>query len=177
MLGCMDAREAEELFAATYSRDRFPPPDEAIDPAALEAAYRRAAEAGHARAMTQVGLCVEGLTRALHESREVRDDEGDLDAAEDWYRRAVEAGDAEGAFLLGKLYAERRVDWPTAEQWYRVAAARGGRHLKQRAEEKLVQGPRGAASAIAEREYFRSRQDTARQRRFDDIARRWAEEE
>ncbi|MGV9336620.1 tetratricopeptide repeat protein [Nocardia sp. NPDC003726] len=51
---------------------------------------------------------------------------GDIDEAELWYRRAVEAGNRDAMNNLGVLLAERG-DLGEAELWYRRAAEAGNR--------------------------------------------------
>jgi TPR repeat protein len=80
--------------------------------------YRRAAEAGNAFAMGNLGFMYQeghGIARA------------DVEAVR-WYRKAVEAGNAFAMGNLGFMYAEGRgiaKDEVEAVRWYRKAVAAG----------------------------------------------------
>ena len=60
--------------------------------------YRKAAEAGNARAMILLGV-------AYEEGKTV---EKNMETAMDWYRRAYEQGENQGAMYLGMAYPRRR---------------------------------------------------------------------
>ncbi len=88
------------------------------DYAAALAWYRRAAEAGGARALVQIGVLLENGMGT----------ERDLPAAAVLFRQAAAAGEVEGSVRLGMLYEWGRgvsQDRCQAAQLYRDAAARG----------------------------------------------------
>jgi TPR repeat protein len=68
--------------------------------------YRRAAQAGNADAMNNLG--------SVFERR------GDVDPAMRWYRRAAEAGDVRGMTNLAHAL-DRRGETDQAEHWHRLA--------------------------------------------------------
>jgi len=80
--------------------------------------YRRAAEAGHAGAQFNLGVCYsngDGVAK-------------DAEQAASWFRRAAEAGHADAQFNLGCCYANGDGVAKDAEQavsWYRRAAEAG----------------------------------------------------
>ncbi|MCR6490456.1 hypothetical protein M8542_47395 [Amycolatopsis sp. OK19-0408] len=55
----------------------------------------------------------------MKEAREPGTGLGNLEEAARWYRKAAEAGHAQAAFFLGRLYSEKLGDWQRAEPWYR----------------------------------------------------------
>ena len=99
---------------------------------------RMAADAGHGRSMTRLGMLL------------YRDERSDEDKREslDWYRRAAELGDSSGMISMGLAYREGRcvpVDEKRAVEWFikaheagaRNAADLAGRLLSHRAENHL----------------------------------------
>jgi TPR repeat protein len=103
-----------------------------------EAWIRKAANAGHVRAMTRLGTLLD---------REERSDE-DKQESLDWYHRAAELGDASGMISMGFAYREGRgvsVDQKRAVEWFiraheagaRNGAELAGRLLSYRAENHL----------------------------------------
>jgi TPR repeat protein len=108
------------------------------DVAQGEAWLRKAADAGHVRAMTGLGTLL---------AREERSDEEKRESI-DWYRRAAELGDSSGMVFMGFAYREGRgvsVDEKKAVEWFtkaheagaRNAAELAGRLLSYRAENHL----------------------------------------
>lgn len=88
-------------------------------PAELAASTRAAAESGDAAAQTQLGWWYQQGTTGS----------ADTEQAESWYRRAAEAGNAKGQFLLARLYiAQKRPD--DAIPWLRRAADAGDASAK-----------------------------------------------
>ena len=85
------------------------------DPTAAElchAYFRKAALAGHVHAAVMVGRTYSrGLGVPADEAK-----------AEEWWKRAARAGDAEGAFLTANAYG-RRSDFPGGLPWLKRAAA------------------------------------------------------
>lgn len=103
-----------------------------------EAWLRKAADAGHVRAMTRLGTLL---------AREERSDEEKQESL-DWYRRAAELWDSSGMVFMGFAYREGRgvsVDEKKAVEWFikaheagaRNAAELAGRLLSYRAENHL----------------------------------------
>jgi hypothetical protein len=104
----MDLVSVEELLAMGRQAEiAFARPDIA------EAAWRRAAEAGHPDAMTNLAALLDRLGRIVEVER--------------WYRRAAEAGHPGGMYNLGLLRFERgdAESLREAEQWWRTAAQAG----------------------------------------------------
>lgn len=97
------------------------------DFAEAEQRYRRAAEAGNASGMSNLGrllhdrVATQGrLQRWRHRARN-----GDeLVEAELWLRKAAAAGDANAMAGLGALFEEHG-DFSEAERWYREAISAG----------------------------------------------------
>ena len=99
---------------------------------------RKAADAGHVRAMTRLGMLL---------FRDERSDEDKRESLE-WYRRAAALGDSSGMISMGLAYREGRcvpVDEKKAVDWFikaheagaRNAADLAGRLLSYRAENHL----------------------------------------
>ncbi|MFE3188366.1 serine/threonine-protein kinase [Nocardia sp. NPDC059240] len=107
-----------------------------------EEQYRKAAAAGNANAMGNLGYLLEqrgdlsgaedwyrrgaaaGDEYAMGNLGYLLEQHGDLSAAEDWYRRAAAVGNSDAMTNLGYLL-EQRGDSTEAESWYRKAAAEG----------------------------------------------------
>ncbi|MEE2042532.1 tetratricopeptide repeat protein [Nocardiopsis tropica] len=114
----------------------------AADDSQAERWYRRAAEAGDASAMRQLGRLVEkagrfqeaerwyrrslnaGDTTALSRLGRLARRVGDVRKAEEWFRQGVEAGDTTALGSLGWL-AKDAGRLEEAERWYRQAAEAG----------------------------------------------------
>ncbi|MFK0291671.1 tetratricopeptide repeat protein [Streptomyces sp. NPDC090442] len=104
-------------------------------------AFQRAADAGDASALHNLGLLAESL--------------GEGDEAERWFRRAAEAGEARSAGRLGRILAERG-EGKVAESFLEAAAEAGdaevatllGKLLRDRAERWFAAGA-GHGSAEA----------------------------
>eukprot|EP00729_Bicosta_minor_P032625 gene32625-biopygen27452 len=80
--------------------------------------YRKAAEAGHAKAQCSLG-CM------YHDGEGVEQDHVE---AVKWYRKAAEAGDAVAQCLLGAMYfngKDGEQDFSKAVRWLQLAAAQG----------------------------------------------------
>jgi TPR repeat protein len=134
----IDNTEPDELGAIGYQAEiTFGRHDVA------ERAWRRAAEAGHISAMTNLGILLvkergdlaeaeiwyrraaeDGRTAAMLNLGALLDDRGDLTEAEIWYRQAANTGDTGAMNNLGFLL-KKRGDLIEAEAWYRQAANTG----------------------------------------------------
>jgi TPR repeat protein len=77
---------------------------------AAEVALRRGAEAGHHKAMNNLGVFLDRL--------------GDRGGARTWLQRVADGGDLKGMYNLARL-EEKSGDLETAERWYRQAADAG----------------------------------------------------
>ncbi len=89
------------IGAAAYAAQRLP---------AAQLAWQRAADAGHHKAVNNLGVVLSRL--------------GDRNGARTWYQRAADSGDPAGMYNLG-LLAERAGDLQRATRWYRQAAEAG----------------------------------------------------
>ena len=96
--------------------------------------YRKAANAGFAAAMTNLGAILE---RQPHT----------IDEAEEWYRKAAAAHNSDAMYNLGAL-AERAGDVAEAIMWYQDAADAGDKDALARID-SLVKKPENIESAIA----------------------------
>ncbi|WEB42208.1 hypothetical protein MOV08_25130 [Streptomyces yunnanensis] len=110
--------------------------------AKARAAFQRAADAGDASALHNLGLLADSL--------------GERDEAERWFCRAAEAGEPQSAGRLGRLLAERG-DGKAAEPFLETAAEAGdaeaatllGKLLRQRAERWMEVGMEGGSGEAA----------------------------
>ncbi|GAB3155456.1 hypothetical protein GCM10027258_60500 [Amycolatopsis stemonae] len=127
---------ADESYAAAYHLEFWGTVEDLPE---IERLYRAAAAAGSVDAMARLGLVVEGEMRATMDASGPGKGVGNLGEAAGWYRKAAEAGHAQAAFFLGRLYADKLGDWARAEPWFRAGAAGGN----DAARERLAEGPEG----------------------------------
>jgi nucleoside phosphorylase len=118
------ARELEMSFETTVE-----------DLVEIERLYREAAAAGHADAMSRVGLIAEGRLRASRLGQEPGEPSAaDVETAMHWYAKSAELGSVFGALYLGRLYEERLGKPAEALKWYEKSAAGGHGDARSRLE-------------------------------------------
>ncbi len=136
------APDAEELYRTALGLESDP--GRIGDLPRIKELYRAAAERGHADAMGRLGTVLEGRVRTAMAGRFPHENKGgDLDSAEQWYRRSTEHGSVLGPFWLGELFEDRLEDYEQALYSYDVAAARGSRLAEDRARglrQRLING-------------------------------------
>ncbi|WP_290059643.1 phosphorylase family protein [Amycolatopsis solani] len=124
-LSSRDGEKAVEAYEAARELQRSW--DTTVDDLVeIERLYRQAANAGHADAMTMVGLTVEGRLRASVLGQESgAPSAADVRTALHWYAKSADRGSVFGAFHLGRVHEEHFGDPDEALKWYEKAAAGG----------------------------------------------------
>ncbi|WP_370969426.1 hypothetical protein [Amycolatopsis sp. cg9] len=125
VLSARDSEQAEQAYKA--ARELHMSWDKTVDDLVeIERLYRQAADAGHADAMTMVGLSAEGRLRASVLGQPSGDPSAaDVRTALHWYAKSADRGSIFGAFHVGRVHEEHFGDPDEALKWYERAATGG----------------------------------------------------